>query len=429
MRIALGVSGGVAAYKAAELVRRLQQEPLEVQVVMTRSAREFVTPLTFAALTGQKVITDLFGGEAGGEPTANVESAIEHIAVAQRIDALVIAPATANLLAKLARGIADDFLTTLYLATTAPVIVAPAMNVNMWEHPATRENVDVLRARGVHIVPPDEGYLACGMTGAGRLAGVEAIAQAVSEILRIRHDLDGETVLITAGPTCEDLDPVRYLTNRSSGKMGYALADAAARRGARVVLVSGPVSLEPPAGVERVSVRSAEEMHRAVLANLSAATIVIMAAAVADYRPVAPQASKIKRGAGRLTLELEATPDILADVSRSKGERVLVGFAAETDHVAEHARQKLAAKAADLIVANDVTAAGAGFDHETNIVTLYPRDGRELPLPRMSKLEVAYRILDAALEIRHAQRNETGAPSVASPETPDAKSVELPKAR
>ena len=429
MRIALGVSGGVAAYKAAELVRRLQQDSLEIQVVMTRSAREFVTPLTFAALTGQKVITDLFGGEAGGESTANVESAIEHIAVAQRIDALVIAPATANVLAKLARGIADDFLTTLYLATTAPVIVAPAMNVNMWDHPATRQNVDVLRSRRVHIVPPDEGYLACGMTGAGRLAGVEAIAQAVSEILRIRHDLDGETVLITAGPTCEDLDPVRYLTNRSSGKMGYALADAASRRGARVVLVSGPVSLEAAAGVERISVRSAEEMHRAVLANLSAASVVIMAAAVADYRPVAPQASKIKRGAGRLTLELEATPDILADVSRSKGERVLVGFAAETDHVAEHARQKLAAKAADLIVANDVTAAGAGFDHETNIVTLYPRDGRELPLPRMSKLEVAYRILDAALEIRHAQRNETGTPSIASPETTDGKSVELPKAR
>jgi phosphopantothenoylcysteine decarboxylase/phosphopantothenate--cysteine ligase len=429
MRIALGVSGGVAAYKAAELVRRLQQDSLDVQVVMTRSAREFVTPLTFAALTGQKVITDLFGGEAGGEPTANVESAIEHIAVAQRIDALVIAPATANVLAKLARGIADDFLTTLYLATKAPVIVAPAMNVNMWDHPATRANVEILRSRGVHIVPPDEGYLACGMTGAGRLAGVEAIAQAVSEILRVRHDLDGETVLITAGPTCEDLDPVRYLTNRSSGKMGYALADAAARRGARVVLVSGPVSLEPPAGVERIPVRSSEEMHRTVLANLAAATIVIMAAAVADYRPVAPQASKIKRGAGRLTLELEATPDILADVSRSKGERVLVGFAAETDHVAEHARQKLAAKAADLIVANDVTAAGAGFDHETNIVTLYPRDGRDLPLPRMSKLEVAYRILDAVLEIRRVQRNEVPAPSVTSSETSIAKSVSLPKAR
>src|SRR6202035_3387432 len=221
MKIALGVTGGVAAYKAAELVRRLQQEKLDVQVVMTRSAREFVQPLTFAALTGQKVITDLFGGESGAG--ANIESAIEHIAVAQRIDALVIAPATANVLAEMARGIAGDFLTTLYLATTAPVIVAPAMNVNMWEHAATQENIEILRARGVHIVAPDEGYLACGMTGAGRLASVEAIAQTVAEILRIRHDLDGETVLITAGPTHENLDPVRYLTNRSSGKMGYAV--------------------------------------------------------------------------------------------------------------------------------------------------------------------------------------------------------------
>src|SRR5579871_5781027 len=236
MKIALGVTGGVAAYKAAELVRRLQQEKLDVQVVMTRSAREFVTPLTFAALTGQKVITDLFGGE-GDEGGANVESAIEHIAVAQRIDALVIAPATANILAKMARGIADDFLTTLHLATTAPVIVAPAMNVNMWEHAATQENLAVLRARGVRVVSPDEGYLACGMTGAGRLAGVEAITQAVTEALRISHDLEGDTVLVTAGPTCEDLDPVRYLTNRSSGKMGYAIAGAAARRGARVVLL------------------------------------------------------------------------------------------------------------------------------------------------------------------------------------------------
>ncbi len=284
MRVALGVSGGVAAYKAAELVRRLQQEHLEIQVVMTRSAREFITPLTFAALTGQKVITELFGGESGGEASANVESAIEHIAVAQRIDALVIAPATANVLAKLARGIADDFLTTLYLATTAPSVVAPAMNVNMWEHRATQENVDTLRARGVHIVVPDEGYLACGMTGAGRLASVESIVQTVCGVLGIRHDLERETVLVTAGPTCEDLDPVRYLTNRSSGKMGYAVAEAAARRGARVVLVSGPTSLESPEGVTRVPVRSTEQMHRAVLANMPAATIIIMAAAVADYR-------------------------------------------------------------------------------------------------------------------------------------------------
>jgi len=395
MRVALGVTGGVAAYKAAELVRRLQQERLDVQVVMTRSAQEFVTPLTFAALTGQKVITGLFGGEA----PANVESAIEHIAVAQRIDALVIAPATADILAKLARGIADDFLTTLYLATTAPVIVAPAMNVNMWDHPATRENVEMLRARGVHIVAPDEGYLACGMTGAGRLAGVEAIAQAVAEVLGIRHDLAGQTVLVTAGPTCEDLDAVRFLTNRSSGKMGYALADAAARRGARVVLVSGPTALEAPAGVERVSVRTAEEMHRAVLAHLADAAIVIMAAAVADYRPVSPYPGKIKRGSGGLTIEFEATPDILADVSRVAGERILVGFAAETEHVAEHAREKLAAKSVDLIVANDVTAKGAGFDHDTNIVTLFLRDGREIPLPKLAKFEVANRILDAVFQM------------------------------
>ncbi len=291
MRIALGVSGGVAAYKAAELVRRLQQEHIDVQVVMTRAAQEFITPLTFAALSGEKVITDLFpAAESTG--SANIESAIEHIAVAQRIDALVIAPATANVLAKLARGIADDFLTTLYLATKAPVIVAPAMNVNMWEHAATQENIEMLRARRVHVVAPDEGYLACGMTGAGRLAGVEAIAQAVTAVLGIRHDLAGETVLITAGPTCEDVDPVRFLTNRSSGRMGYAIADAAARRGARVALVSGPTALATPANVERIDVRSAEDMRRAVLAELPQSTIVIMAAAVADYRPIARAANE-----------------------------------------------------------------------------------------------------------------------------------------
>jgi len=405
MRVVLGVSGGVAAYKAAELVRRLQQERLEVQVVMTRNAQEFVTPLTFAALTGQKVITGMFGGEA----PANVESAIEHIAVAQRMDALVIAPATANTLGKLARGLADDFLSTLYLATTAPVIVAPAMNVNMWDHPATQENIEMLRARGVRVVSPDEGYLACGMTGAGRLAGVEAIAQAVLEALGIRHDLEGDTVLVTAGPTCEDLDPVRYLTNRSSGKMGYALAEAAARRGARVILISGPTALDAPAGAERIAVRSTEQMHRAVLAHLSPATIVIMAAAVADYRPVAPRTEKIKRDTKGLVLELEATADILADVSAIRGERILVGFAAETDRVAENARKKLAAKAADLIVANDVTAEGAGFDLDTNVVTLYARDGREIPLPRMTKLDVAQRVLDQVLELRRT-RQAAGSP-------------------
>jgi len=401
MRVALGVSGGVAAYKAAELVRRLQQEGLDVQVVMTKSAQEFVTPLTFAALTGQKVITEMFGDESSG---ANVESAIEHIAVAQRIDLLVVAPATANVIAKMARGVADDFLTTLYLATTAPVVVAPAMNVNMWEHAATQENIDTLRGRGVHVVAPEEGYLACGMTGAGRLASVEAIAKAVCARLGIQHDLENEAVMVTAGPTCEDLDPVRYLTNRSSGKMGYALAEAAARRGARVVLVSGPTRLDPPQGVEFVSVRTTEQMQAAVAKHLPRATAIIMAAAVADYRPVAPETKKMKRGDGRVMLELESTPDILAGIARNKGERIVVGFAAETDHVAERARAKLESKQADLIVANDVTAEGAGFDHETNIITLYSRDGAEKAFPRMPKIDAAHRILDRLLELRRAGR-------------------------
>jgi phosphopantothenoylcysteine decarboxylase/phosphopantothenate--cysteine ligase len=401
MRVALGVSGGVAAYKAAELVRRLQQEGIEVQVVMTASAQEFITPLTFAALTGQKVITEMFGSEAAA---ANVESAIEHIAVAQRIDLLVVAPATANVIAKMARGVADDFLTTLYLATKAPVVVAPAMNVNMWEHAATRENIDALRARGVFVVPPEEGYLACGMTGAGRLASVEAIAKAVCDRLGVVHDLENETVIVTAGPTCEDVDPVRYLTNRSSGKMGYALAEAAARRGARVILISGPTRLDSPQGVEFVSVRSTSQMREAVIEQLPRATAVIMAAAVADYRPVAPEAKKMKRGNGRVTIELESTPDILAEVGRVKGDRIIVGFAAETDHVAEHARGKLQSKHADLIVANDVTAEGAGFDHDTNIITLYSRDGGETAFPRMPKIDAAHRILDRVVEMRRAGR-------------------------
>src|SRR5579859_4804796 len=261
MRITLGVTGGVAAYKAAELVRRLQQDNFTVQVVMTRGAREFITPLTFAALSGQKVITDLFA-ESGGE--ANLESAIEHIAVAQRTDLLLVAPATADTLAKFARGLADDFLSTLYLASTAPVVLAPAMNVNMWQHPATQENLAMLRKRGVRIVEPGEGYLACGMTGPGRLAAQEEILKAVREIVEAQQDLAGETVLVTAGPTYEDIDPVRFLTNRSSGKMGYAVAEAAARRGAKVILISGPTALETPEGVERIDVRTAEEMLRAV---------------------------------------------------------------------------------------------------------------------------------------------------------------------
>jgi len=398
MRITLGVTGGVAAYKAAELVRLLQKDGFSVQVVMTRGAREFVTPLTFAALSGQKVITDLFGDSSGGE--ANLESAIEHIAVAQRTDLLLVAPATADILAKFARGIADDFLTTLYLASTAPVVMAPAMNVNMWNHVATQENVERLRARGVKIVDPDEGYLACGMTGAGRLASQDSIVAAVRETLKARRDLDGETVLITAGPTRENLDPVRYISNRSSGKMGYAVAEAAARRGAKVILVSGPVSLEVPAGVERVDVRTAKEMHHAVAERIASASIAILAAAVADYRPMELHTEKIKKNDAALTISLEPTTDILAEVARNKGQKIVVGFAAETDHVAENARKKLSVKNADLIVANDVTAEGAGFDQDTNIVTLFSRDGRDLALPKLTKSEVAQRILDEVLRLR-----------------------------
>jgi phosphopantothenoylcysteine decarboxylase/phosphopantothenate--cysteine ligase len=401
MRITLGVTGGVAAYKAAELVRRLQQDGFTIQVVMTRSAREFITPLTFAALSGQKVITDLFA-ESGGE--ANLESAIEHIAVAQRTDLLLIAPATAGILAKFARGIADDFLTTLYLASTAPVVVAPAMNVNMWNHAATQENVETLRTRGVKIVDPDEGYLACGMTGAGRLASQAAIVTAVHEALHAVRDLAGEQVLVTAGPTHENLDPVRYFTNRSSGKMGYAVAEAAVQRGAQVILVSGPTSLETPAGVERIDVQTADEMHRAVLDKVAGCSIAIFAAAVADYRPAEQNGQKIKRSKESMSLSLEPTPDILASVARSKGERLIVGFAAETEHVAENARKKLIDKNADLIVANDVTTEGAGFDHDTNIVTLFAHDGRDLALPRMSKSEVAQRILDEIVRLRSKSR-------------------------
>lgn len=406
MRITLGVTGGVAAYKAAELVRRLQQENFTIQVVMTRGAREFITPLTFAALSGQKVITDLFGSEESGE--ANLESAIEHIAVAQRTDLLLVAPATADILAKFARGIADDFLTTLYLASTAPVVLAPAMNVNMWNHAATQENIKLLRDRGNVVVTPDEGYLACGMIGPGRLAGQEEILAAVKAALHALRDLEGETVLITAGPTCEDLDPVRYLTNRSSGKMGYAVAEAAARRGAKVILVSGPTALETPQGVIRIDVRTAEQMHNAARTHFANSSIAIMAAAVADYRPVVSAQNKIKRGKEPIDLKLEPTTDILAALAKEKGSRLMVGFAAETQNVAENARKKLIAKHADVIVANDVTAEGAGFDVDTNIVTIFSVDGRDMALPKLTKGEVAQRILDEIVRLL-ATRKKTRA--------------------
>ena len=404
MRITLGVTGGVAAYKAAELVRRLQQDSFSVEVVMTRAACEFITPLTFAALTGKKVITGLFA-ESGGE--ANLESAIEHIAVAQRTDLLLVAPATADIIAKFSRGISDDFLSTLYLATTAPVVVAPAMNVSMWNHPATQENLERLRVRGVHVVNPDEGYLACGMTGAGRLVGPDAIVSAVRDVLQVRRDLEGQTILLTAGPTQEDLDPVRFLTNRSSGRMGYAVAEAAAQRGARVILISGPTALETPAGVTRVNVRTAAQMLRAVEDQFTQATTAIFAAAVADFRPVDIASQKIKKTAGEVTLRLEPNPDILATVARKKENRLIVGFAAETGKVAENARKKLAEKNADLIVANDVTAEGAGFDVDTNIVTLFARDGRDLPLPKMTKREVAHRILDEVLRLSASVKHQS----------------------
>ena len=404
MRITLGVTGGIAAYKSAELVRRVQDEGHTIQVVMTRAAREFITPLTFAALSGQRVITDLFTNEPGG--SASLESAIDHIAVAQRTDLLLVAPATADILAKFARGVADDFLSTLYLACTAAVVMAPAMNVNMWQHAATQENAGMLRVRGVRIVEPSEGYLACGMIGSGRLAELDAILAAVRETVKAQQDLLGDSVLVTAGPTCEDIDPVRFLTNRSSGKMGYAVAAAAAKRGAKVVLVSGPTALAAPEGVERVDVRSAEQMLHAVRGKFSVTTVAIFAAAVADYRIADSSSQKIKRDGEPLTLKLEPNPDILATLAKEKGARLVVGFAAETEDVADNARKKLTSKNADLIVANDVSAEGAGFDGDTNIVTLYSRDGRDLPLARMSKSDVADRILDEVLRLRSALRSK-----------------------
>ena len=395
MKIALGVSGGIAAYKAAEIVRLLQDRGIRVQVIMTRAAQEFVRPLTFAALSGEKVITDMF---AAGNETPNIDSAVEHIAVAQSIDALLVAPATADVLAKFAQGISSDFLTTLYLATTAPVVVAPAMNVNMWNHAATQGNLDILKKRGVRIVEPGTGYLACGMTGSGRLAENEAIVAATLEALGASQELAGETVLITAGPTREKIDPVRYLTNRSSGRMGYALAEAALRRGARVLLVSGPTALKAPGGAELMQVESSEEMRRAVLELLPQATIVIKTAAVTDYRPKSMAAQKIKR-TGPMTLELEPTADILTEVSRRKHSQIVVGFAAETENVLENARKKLAAKSLDAIVVNDVSREGVGFDSDRNAVTIITHHD-VIEIPETSKWEVAQGVLDQIARLR-----------------------------
>ena len=396
MKIALGVCGGIAAYKAAEIVRMLQDRGIHVQVIMTVSAQEFVRPLTFAALSGEKVITSMFSVEAGAEP--NIDSAIEHIAVAQSIDALVVAPATADVLAKFAQGIANDFLTTLYLATTAPVVVAPAMNVNMWEHPATQQNLEGLRQRGVRIVEPGIGYLACGMTGPGRLAENEAVVAAVMEALGASQDLAGETVLITAGPTREKLDLVRYLTNRSSGRMGYALAEAALRRGARVLLVSGPTALKPPSAAEVTWVESASQMLEAVLRLLPQASVVIKAAAVADYTIGNPPDEKIKR-TGRMTLELDPTTDILTEIARRKTSQIVIGFAAETQNIIENARKKLVAKSLDAIVVNDVSREGIGFDSERNAVTILT-PSESISVPETTKWDVAQSVLDQAVRLR-----------------------------
>ena len=394
MKIALGVSGGIAAYKSAEIVRLLQDRGVRVQVIMTRAAQEFVRSLTFAALSGEKVITDLFGSE---DQSANVESAIEHIAVAQAIDALLVAPATADVIARFAQGVANDFLTTLYLASTAPVVIAPAMNVNMWNHPATQANLEALRKRGVRIVEPASGYLACGMVGPGRLAENEAIVNAVMEVLGAAQDLAGQTVLVTAGPTREKIDPVRYLTNRSSGRMGYAIAEAALRRGARVLLVSGPAAIPPPGAAELTRVETAEEMRAAVLKLLPESTVVIKTAAVADYRPKSAAGQKIKRK-GPMTLELEPTTDILAELAQHKTSQVIVGFAAETENVLENARKKLASKSLDAIVVNDVSHEGVGFDSDRNAVTIISHN-EIIEVPETSKWEVAQRVLDQVVKL------------------------------
>ena len=397
MNAALGVGGGIAAYKAAELARALMEREFRVQAIMTAAATQFVQPLTFAALTGNKVITGLFSSASSEE---TLSSAIEHIAVAQDTDVLVVAPATADLLARFAHGLADDFLTTMYLAFTGPVVLAPAMNTNMWNHAATRDNLTALRARGHVIVEPEAGALACGMVGPGRLADPVRIAEVVTELLHMSRDLEGETVLVTAGPTEEPIDPVRFISNRSSGKMGYAIAEAAAQRGARVILVAGPTKLAPAAGVELVRVQTALEMHDAVLQRFAESTIIVKAAAVADYHVAEVPAHKMKKRGCGITLQLEPNPDILAELGRMKGDKFLVGFAAETENLASEARRKLTAKNCDMIVANLIGKPGTGFDSDDNEVTLVTRGGNPIELRKMSKRLVAARIFDEVAALR-----------------------------
>jgi len=397
--VILGVGGGIAAYKSAELARALMEHGCEVQTVMTQAAQEFIRPLTFAALTGHKVITEMF---ASGSSDEVLSSSVEHIRVAQENRLLVVAPATADLLARFAQGLANDFLTTLYLAFQGPVLLCPAMNTAMWEHPATVRNLEILRERGHHILDPDDGRLACGTVGPGRLPDPARIASIAARILHQRHDFDNETVLVTAGPTREPIDPVRFISNRSSGKMGYALAEAAAVRGARVILVSGPVNLTAPEGVELIQVQTAIEMHHVVMGRLDEASIIIKAAAVADYYVAEVPRQKVKKTAMRLSLELEPTPDILAEIGRRKQDQLLIGFAAETENLAPEARRKLQSKNCDMVVANLVSQDGVGFESEENEVLLVQRIGENLRLDKAPKRVIADQILDQALVLRLA---------------------------
>ncbi len=395
-RILLGVTGSIAAYKAVELLRELMKRGAEVQVVMTEAATRFVAPLTFETLSRQPVLLDMFSLAYG--------SHIGHIEATARADLFVIAPATANTIAKLAHGLADDFLSNIYLASRCPVLLAPAMDSDMYQHVVVQENLARLRDRGVHIVGPASGELASGLTGPGRLMEPPEIVEAIERLLQPSRDLAGEVVLVTAGPTREPLDPVRYLSNRSSGKMGYALAEAAAARGARVILVSGPTALPLPRGVDVVHVETAQEMHDAVLAKLEAVTVVIKAAAVADYRPKQVAGRKLKKDETVPEVTLESTPDILAEVGKRKGRRILVGFAAETEDLVANARKKLQRKNLDLMVANDVSQPGAGFDSDTNVVKILDARGGVEELPLQTKRSVAARVLDRVVGLLK-QRN------------------------
>ncbi len=390
-RVLLGVTGSIAAYKAVEVLRELVRRGAEVRVAMTEAAQRFVTPLTFATLSRQPVLTDLF--------TLDYDREIGHVAAPARAHLLLVAPATAHTIARFAHGLADDFLTNIYLAASCPVLVAPAMDADMYRHPAVQENLETLRRRGVHIVGPASGELASGIVGPGRLAEPAEIVRAAEALLLDRQDLAGQVVLVTAGPTQEPVDPVRFLSNRSSGRMGFAVAEAARDRGARVILVAGPTELAPPASVEVVRVRTAEEMREVVLGRFGEATVVIKAAAVADYRPARARGQKLKKQDAPLRLDLEPTPDILGELGKRKKGQILVGFAAETHDVVANARDKLAKKNLDLMVANDVGAADAGFGVATNRVTLLTRAGEAEALPLLSKREVADRVLDRVVAL------------------------------